>query len=77
MGTTEQTEELTKKFYDEVCSTLNMDQLSSEEAWINYIQTKNNFTLEVQNKLNIFSIYSVMNYTFLEGAKILFELNYP
>lgn len=57
MGTTEQTEELTKKFYDEVCSTLNMDQLSSEEAWINYIQTKNNFTLEVQSKLNIFLIF--------------------
>lgn len=52
MGTAEQTDELTKKFYDEVCSALNMDLLSSEEAWNNYIQTKNNFTLEVQNKFN-------------------------
>jgi hypothetical protein len=51
MGTAEQTDELTRKFYDEVCSALNMDQLSSEEAWNNYIQTKNNFTLEVRIKV--------------------------
>ncbi|XP_065342954.1 retinoblastoma-like protein 1 isoform X1 [Cloeon dipterum] len=46
MGTTEQTDESVKKFYDDVCSTLNMDQIATEEAWHSYTSTKTNFTLE-------------------------------
>ncbi|XP_059476247.1 retinoblastoma-like protein 1 isoform X2 [Neocloeon triangulifer] len=46
MGTTEQTDEWARNFYNDVCSNLNMDQIAAEEAWSSYSSTKINFTLE-------------------------------
>jgi len=56
MGTTEQTEEFVKKFYQDVCSTLNMDEVASDEAWNSYISTKTNFTLEVTCEIIILGV---------------------
>lgn len=47
-GNSQQGEEQLRQRYEELCSTLNMDERARVEAWESYGRMSQNYTLEVR-----------------------------
>ena len=65
MGQSDDIEDATYRKHQDVCEKLNMDASAAEEAWKSYENIRQNYTLEVNNKL-------IMTVNILESSIIIF-----